>query len=215
MGIFFAVRLRLYPQNVGLLANQVCTVQACLLGPAIAPPTGGFVAYYWSWRAMQMSMFVTAILAFAVIYMCLPETSQPNARGIDKLNEGLPIEEQRWRFTLLNPFANLVLLRSPVVLSTVCATLIETCEMKAESVDIVSHRHFHPHDGLPDSEPAVVYHSERIHSAFALYSQFADENTPSGRSLWHSQRSLNRAILCPSRSRQSQYVPHSSWSMHI
>ncbi|KZV62760.1 MFS general substrate transporter [Peniophora sp. CONT] len=91
---------------------------ACLLGPAIAPPTGGFVAYYWSWRAMQMSMFVTAILAFAVIYMCLPETSQPNARGIDKLNEGLPIEEQRWRFTFLNPFANLVLLRSPVVLST-------------------------------------------------------------------------------------------------
>ena len=94
---------------------------ACLLGPAIAPPTGGLVAYYWSWRAMQMGMFVTAIVAFFVIYLYLPETSQPNARGIDKLNEGLPVEEQKWRFTFLNPFQNLVLLRSPVVLSTVSA----------------------------------------------------------------------------------------------
>lgn len=85
---------------------------------------GGLVAYHWSWRTMQMGIAVAAMLVFLIMYLYLPETSQPNARGIDKLNEGLPIHEQKWKFTLLNPFANLALLRSPVVLSTVCFDLL-------------------------------------------------------------------------------------------
>lgn len=85
---------------------------------------------------MQMGVFVTSIFAFLLVYVCLPETSQPNARGIDKLNEGLPIEEQKWTFTCLNPFASLALLRSPVVLSTVCLDLVRTCEMTAQLVPI-------------------------------------------------------------------------------
>ncbi|KIY48200.1 MFS general substrate transporter [Fistulina hepatica ATCC 64428] len=83
-----------------------------LLGPAVAPVTGGFMAHYASWRYLQYAMGVAAAMACVVIFGALSETSHPGARGIDKIPE-----ERRKRplsvFFSVNPFAPLSLLRSP------------------------------------------------------------------------------------------------------
>ncbi|KAI0026906.1 MFS general substrate transporter [Vararia minispora EC-137] len=84
---------------------------AALLGPAVAPPIGGFVARYFSWRMMQLSIGVAAIFALGFMTAWMPETSQPGVRGVDKLKPGAR------RAVLLNPFKDLVLLRSPNILA--------------------------------------------------------------------------------------------------
>ena len=116
MGIFTAVRSQRC--DLALRAYTEC-VQACLLGPAVAPPTGGFVAYYYSWRIMQLALLLSAIIAFIALYLWLPETSQPNTRGVDKDGGNAPPEERKVQLVFLNPFKDLALLRSPVILSVV------------------------------------------------------------------------------------------------
>ncbi|KAJ3575473.1 hypothetical protein NP233_g1075 [Leucocoprinus birnbaumii] len=88
----------------------------CLLGWAIAPTIGGAIAHYWSWRGIH---YLLAIFAFGSLFCVLsffPETSHPGTRGIDKYKKNgksLP----KWRPVVLNPFSQLLLLRSPVMLS--------------------------------------------------------------------------------------------------
>ena len=103
-------------------------IQACLLGPAVAPPTGGFVAYYYSWRIMQLALLISAVVAFFALYLWLPETSQPNTRGVDKSAEDVPPEARKVQLVFLNPLKDLALLRSPVILSVVCQ--IQPCWLR-------------------------------------------------------------------------------------
>ena len=92
------------------------STQAVLLGPALAPPIGGIMAHYYSWRIMQYALAAFAASNFLLTLLFQPETSQPGARGVDKLvaNEG----KARWVW--LNPFKCLSLLRSPNILFMVC-----------------------------------------------------------------------------------------------
>ncbi|PFH53524.1 hypothetical protein AMATHDRAFT_171409 [Amanita thiersii Skay4041] len=87
---------------------------ACLIGPALAPPIGGFVAHYTSWRVMQFLLGVLGLCGLILMSLCFPETSHPGARGIDKLQ---PDERQSWKSLFVNPFSPLELLRSPNLLS--------------------------------------------------------------------------------------------------
>ncbi|KAI0035569.1 MFS general substrate transporter [Vararia minispora EC-137] len=91
---------------------------ACFLSPALAPMIGGLVAHYASWRVMQLCLAISAVCLFCGMYTWLPETSQPRARGIDKLLEGEGAgSEKQWRWVWLNPFSDLALLRSPNLLA--------------------------------------------------------------------------------------------------
>ncbi|KAA1475901.1 MFS general substrate transporter [Dentipellis sp. KUC8613] len=80
----------------------------CLTGPALAPLAGGLATHYASWRVMQFALFVAAIIAYLLMFFFLPETSQPHARGVDKLD--------RWRWVWLNPFRSMMWFRSPNLL---------------------------------------------------------------------------------------------------
>ena len=61
---------------------------------------------------MQALLGVVGLIAFGFMYFLFPETSQPGARGIDKLaSEGQPP-----KFTFINPLRPLALLRSPNLL---------------------------------------------------------------------------------------------------
>ncbi|TCD61852.1 hypothetical protein EIP91_007842, partial [Steccherinum ochraceum] len=84
-----------------------------LLGPAIAPVIGGFVAEVWSWRVMQAAIFVSGVIFFIVTLLFFPETMHPGASGAEKAG--------RRGFVILNPFQSLTLVRSPVVLCVITA----------------------------------------------------------------------------------------------
>ncbi|KAF8163980.1 MFS general substrate transporter [Pholiota molesta] len=94
---------------------------ASLLGPSLAPLVGGAVSHYFSWRIMQGSIGIIGLVAFFSMLLFFPETSQPGARGIDKLK----IEEgPKWRkrFIFVNPLRPMLLLRSPNLLLICLAT---------------------------------------------------------------------------------------------
>ncbi|KAI0689302.1 major facilitator superfamily domain-containing protein [Cytidiella melzeri] len=82
---------------------------AILLGPAIAPLIGGITAHYYSWRAMQYGLALFALTSLLLTTFLQPETSQPDARGVDKARA----KGEKDRFVILNPFKSLGLLRSP------------------------------------------------------------------------------------------------------
>ena len=83
----------------------------------MAPLCGGLATHYASWRVMQLALFVTGVLVGTAMYFLLPETSQPRARGIDKLYEQQGTTQ--WRWVWLNPFKSLALFRSPNLLAVV------------------------------------------------------------------------------------------------
>ncbi|KAF8162629.1 major facilitator superfamily domain-containing protein [Crassisporium funariophilum] len=85
---------------------------ACLLGPALAPIAGGSATFYYSWRAMQGLLGILGSIEFTVMYLFFPETSQPGARGIDKLLAHGGAKPHPG-FRLINPLRPLLLLRSP------------------------------------------------------------------------------------------------------
>jgi len=87
------------------------TFGALLIGPAVAPLTGGIVAEYGSWRLMQAGVGCAALLTHLVVYICMPETSHPGTRGVDKEFGG----EFKWVW--LNPFNCLWYMRSPNLLA--------------------------------------------------------------------------------------------------
>ncbi|GJJ15287.1 hypothetical protein Clacol_009563 [Clathrus columnatus] len=55
-----------------------------LLGPPLAPISGGFLATYASWRIMQVVLGVLGFITFMIVLFYLPETIHPGERGIDK-----------------------------------------------------------------------------------------------------------------------------------
>ncbi|GJJ11728.1 hypothetical protein Clacol_005966 [Clathrus columnatus] len=106
---------------------------AILLGLPLAPMIGGALATYASWRVMQLCLAVMGLGIATVVYVYLPETSHPGARGMDKLlaqeraksiengtnDEGEESENKTsssWRWVWLSPFSTLTLLKSPVIL---------------------------------------------------------------------------------------------------
>ncbi|KAJ2927322.1 hypothetical protein H1R20_g9772, partial [Candolleomyces eurysporus] len=93
---------------------------AILLGPAIAPLSGGAAAHYASWRAMQLILAVIVSFVLLSVLLFLPETSHPGTRGVDKLSNSERPRGRTWLKlkipVLLNPFLPLLMLRSPIVL---------------------------------------------------------------------------------------------------
>ncbi|KIP04582.1 hypothetical protein PHLGIDRAFT_120572 [Phlebiopsis gigantea 11061_1 CR5-6] len=84
---------------------------AILFGMSLAPTVGGVTAHYYSWRTTQYGLAVAGVLSFLLTLIFQPETSQPGARGVDKLIE----KEGKARWVWLNPFSSIALLRSPNV----------------------------------------------------------------------------------------------------
>jgi hypothetical protein len=70
---------------------------------------------------MQLILALSALVALALIYFFLPETSHPGMRGIDKYLLKHPEARQKGRvgFKWVNPFVTLKLLRSPNLLALV------------------------------------------------------------------------------------------------
>ncbi|KAF8880862.1 major facilitator superfamily domain-containing protein [Infundibulicybe gibba] len=88
------------------------------LGPALAPPAGGIIARYASWRAMQLALAIAGIVAFVSVFLFFPETSYPGERGIDKVQPvSAPTWWGSWKPFLVNPLRPLYLLRSPNLLA--------------------------------------------------------------------------------------------------
>ncbi|KAG9226942.1 hypothetical protein CCMSSC00406_0003385 [Pleurotus cornucopiae] len=98
-----------------------------LLGPAIAPVTGGIATHYSSWRMLQWGFLIYGITLLISMALWLPETSQPGTLGAEKLslqhlqNQNHPQRRRKWRWVWLNPFSCLGLLRSPNLLLVMLA----------------------------------------------------------------------------------------------
>ncbi|XP_006457139.1 hypothetical protein AGABI2DRAFT_79066 [Agaricus bisporus var. bisporus H97] len=89
-----------------------------LIGLALAPTIGGGIAHYSSWRAVHYWLAVMGCAILVCILLFLPETSHPDSRGIDEYKKsGKPLP--KWRPVILNPIANLSMLRSLNITSTV------------------------------------------------------------------------------------------------
>ncbi|KAF9460888.1 major facilitator superfamily domain-containing protein [Collybia nuda] len=89
---------------------------ACLVGPALAPPIGGFAVRYLSWRVMQLIIAFFGIMIYLAMLILFPETSHPGMRGIDKRRKKDP-DARRSNIIFINPFRPLWLLRSPNLLA--------------------------------------------------------------------------------------------------
>ena len=67
---------------------------------------------------MQGILGLLGLIAFTTIYFLFPETSQPGAKGIDKMKAANEIDSSK-SFIFINPLQSLWLLRSPIMLSIV------------------------------------------------------------------------------------------------
>ncbi|KAF9495232.1 MFS general substrate transporter [Pleurotus eryngii] len=99
-----------------------------LLGPAIAPVTGGIATQYSSWRMLQWGFLIYGLALLISMVLWLPETSHPGALGIANVLEDQNQQESRytpsrrkWRWVWLNPFSCLGLLRSPNIMLVMLA----------------------------------------------------------------------------------------------
>jgi hypothetical protein len=68
---------------------------------------------------VQAFLGALGLVGFVVMYFLFPETSQPGARGIDKL------EAKPAKFIFINPLRPLALLRSPNLLLIVRSLVIK------------------------------------------------------------------------------------------
>ncbi|KAG5651695.1 hypothetical protein H0H81_007754, partial [Sphagnurus paluster] len=89
---------------------------AFLIGPALAPPIGGFAAQYASWRALQYIIGVSGCLLFLCMLFFFPETSHPGMRGVDKIPHASSTK------VFVNPLKSLALLRSPHLMAVSMAS---------------------------------------------------------------------------------------------
>ncbi|XP_006458742.1 hypothetical protein AGABI2DRAFT_200589 [Agaricus bisporus var. bisporus H97] len=93
------------------------------LGIALGPSLGGIIAHYWSWRAIHYLLACFGCAAFVFLFIFFPETSHPGTRGMDEYarsGKALP----KWRPCLLNPFSQLLLLRSPNILAVAISSAV-------------------------------------------------------------------------------------------
>lgn len=58
-------------------------------------------------------------MSFLFVLICLPETSHPGTRGIDKIRSTEENKPSKWKIALLNPFTPLTLLQGPPILFVV------------------------------------------------------------------------------------------------
>ncbi|KAG8217168.1 major facilitator superfamily domain-containing protein [Butyriboletus roseoflavus] len=86
---------------------------ATLFGLAIAPPIGGALAQFWSWRGFQAALGVWGVIQMLLLALFFPETAHPGSRGID--NE----RGSKKLLIFVNPFRCLTFLRSPNILAIV------------------------------------------------------------------------------------------------
>ncbi|KAF5349687.1 hypothetical protein D9756_008816 [Leucocoprinus leucothites] len=89
---------------------------ATLVGLALAPMIGGFVAHHFSWRLLHFFLAAFTFTAFLCILFYFPETSHPGSRGVDEFEREGGVHP-RWRPVILNPFSQLDMLRSPSILA--------------------------------------------------------------------------------------------------
>ena len=130
MGVFFAVSKLLSidsdvfalfrfirPACLEQLSLLLLEVHSCfrLHQAYIDNDCSGWVTHYWSWRAMHSILGLLGLIAFTTIYFLFPETSQPGARGIDKMKAKHGADMPR-SFVFINPLHQLLLLRSPTIL---------------------------------------------------------------------------------------------------
>ncbi|KAF8552826.1 MFS general substrate transporter [Imleria badia] len=88
---------------------------AMLFGLAIAPPLGGALAEFWSWRGFQVALGVWGMIQALLFVLFLPETAHPGSRGID--NAQGPSKTFVW----VNPLRCLTFLRSPNIITVTLA----------------------------------------------------------------------------------------------
>jgi hypothetical protein len=79
---------------------------------------------------MQLALGIAALIAFALVYIFFPETSQPNSLGLDILNKRLAeAGAPPRRFVFVNPLRCLGLLTSPNVFAVVCRLNWLQCQL--------------------------------------------------------------------------------------
>ncbi|KAF7439853.1 hypothetical protein PC9H_000190 [Pleurotus ostreatus] len=102
---------------------------ASLLGPAIAPLTGGkcIATHYSSWRMLQWGFLIYGLALLVLMVLWLPETSHPGTLGIEKVfddqNQQVPRctpSRRHWRWISVRRFSAFLrnatrpLTRSPI-----------------------------------------------------------------------------------------------------
>ena len=75
---------------------------------------------------MQGSLGVVGFIAYCIMFLFFPETSQPGSRGIDKVraSQGPDAKNKKIGFIFINPLRLMLLLRSPNLLLIVSARSI-------------------------------------------------------------------------------------------
>jgi len=86
----------------------------CLFGATVTPFIAGWITHHYSWRVVHVILCLIGLAFVMTIYFLFPETSQPGARGIDKVKG----TDSSRSFIFINALESLWLLRSPTMLST-------------------------------------------------------------------------------------------------
>ncbi|TFY79438.1 hypothetical protein EWM64_g4574 [Hericium alpestre] len=92
MGIFWTVRSAHAHTAAHAISNVVhagMSARACTCAAR-----GRLATHYGSWRTMQFALFVAATVSWLLMAFFMPETSQPSARGLDKLLESEGLESE-------------------------------------------------------------------------------------------------------------------------
>lgn len=92
-----------------------------LLGPPLAPLTGGILATYASWRIMQLLLGLFGLLLLALVFCFLPETIHPGTKGmgsgsVGKSHSVTVTPDSDWKWVWLNSFTPFSLAKGRVVL---------------------------------------------------------------------------------------------------